>query len=196
MIRLVMMCACDGLEKHVWRCGLLMACVFVLTGCQSPGRMGVVSSTWQGWSPERQKTVKQSYKRVKAWQATQGQTILAGDAIRVRVSGGTVFWVKKDMRSHYQPLSWVLSPGQCKTVQLRTLPENARVALSSCYLKGVFSLDPSRYQWSKRAGTLFIHQHPYWQQGVTYQGANIQTAGYASLQGMTLRIADVPPVRQ
>lgn len=181
------------------RCGLcvfLMALFLVLSGCQSPGRLGVVSSTWQGWSPERQKIVKQSYARVKAWQATQGQTVVAGSGIRVSLSGGTVLSVKKDKRLRYQPLSWVLLPGQCKTVALRTLPEKAKVALNSCYLKQVFSLDPSRYQWSKRAGTLFIHQHPYWHHGVTYQGSGIQTTGYASLENITLRIIDVLPVSQ
>ena len=156
MARLVMMCASDGLEKHVLRYGVsgfLMALVLALSGCQSPGRMGVVSSTWQGWSPERQKTVKQSYTRVKAWQGDSRSNHLSGrgdSCSFIRWHG--VMGKKTDKRSHYQPLSWVLSPGQCKTVQLQTLPEKAKVALSSCYLKHVFSLDPSSISMVKACG--------------------------------------------
>ena len=190
-----------GLGAGVWlRFALYIFITLAVFGCAvKPQQLGISQQTWLGYSKAQQKQLAASYNQQHNYFIQQAQfDNEQGANLRVLLLQGKAMMPPFKQAQSFKPAEVLMSPGSCQQVWLYALQSAnsktsrvQRVQLQLCYRNKVLSLDPSFYQLDKKQGSLFIHYHPGWWDGMTYSG--IHSSGYLRLQHTSMRLHLLAP---
>jgi hypothetical protein len=160
---------------------LLLLLSVTLAGCVTPMRLGISEATWQNYSSEERKKIKEGYYELlkSRFGRKEEKVISDGGMLNVRISGGQVAMPPFVHLSDYNQVDFDILSGNCRTVQVQGKNSNKKVALKVCYLNKILYLDPSPYDPKKRLGSIQLHYSPIWDRGFVYQ--RISSSGYVRL---------------
>jgi hypothetical protein len=63
---------------------------------------------------------------------------------------------------------------------------SGKVNLRACFKRNILFLDPSRFDLTKKEGSVRLYQSPLWRDGFTYK--NIDSSGYVKLTDVNITI--------
>lgn len=165
----------------------LVITLFYLSGCATPMRMGISDAQWQNYTPEEQARIKTGYYQMLKSRSTEERVIPDGTFVNVKVSGGQILMPPSFSDScSYSPFELEIPSGDCKTVKVKQDDGNKTVAVQICYHNKSIFVDPSRYDSSKRLGSIQLHYSPIWDRGFTY--SNVSSTGYAHLKNVNVAV--------
>jgi len=179
------------------KCGnlLYLACLFVtvtLFGCSTtPSELGIAANEWQSYSQERQKAILDNYRKINAENIAAAKfekksNKLSQSYLVVRVSDGKALMEPFINWQAFKPAVFNVNHEECTEVKLFSTENEKSITLRSCYKGKTLFIDPSRYDVTKKLGSVTVNYSPLWQQGFVYSGIN--TYGYARLQNATFAI--------
>lgn len=177
------------------QCFFCLSLVLFLAGCApSPQKMGMSSAQWQAMNADQQEVRRDDYQKLQQWQeqAEAQMTLYAASPIAVSLQSGKVMMPPFEQPLPFEKADVDLSSGQCKNLKLKNPDSWSSVKIHLCYNGLRLAVDPSRYDFNDREGTLFFYNNPLWQQGFTYK--NVSSRGYARLQQaeLTIKMIDQP----
>lgn len=176
---------------------LAIVIAFFITGCaHGPKKLGVSDLEWSSYSSEKQQRLLENYDQIVKERAkiTGQETANAQhDSLAVNIHDGKVMMPPAFINwQYYQPVSVTIADGECRDVELKhRTDEDIKTSLIMCYHNDVLYLDPSRYDLTKKLGTVRIHATPLWLSGFNYQG--IHSQGYVRLNNVTVEVKLVKP---
>ncbi len=177
--------------KYMLRFILSIFVMLSLVGCVvSPDTLGVSSAKWGQYSEAQQQELIANYEQIQG--STLGAPVDDNNYVYVNITGGTVMMSPFIIGYAYNPLEFMVTSGECKTVPLNSTLGVGFVDLTACFKNDILYMDPSRYELNKRFGSIQFHALPLWKQGFSYK--NISSSGYARLQNVTVSVKQV--VRQ
>lgn len=174
-------------KRKLW---LLLVCNFLLSGCAcGPEQLGINSLEWESYSKEKQQSLLASYNET----SKERKQLLAeqnfGDVfLMINIFDGKIMLPPKFINwQNYRPVQFTILQGQCLDVGMTHLSnDNIKTTLGVCYVGNTLYLDPSRYDPTKKFGTVTIPFSPLWLGGFTYNG--IDSHGYVKLNGVSIKI--------
>lgn len=170
-------------------CSILIVLSFILVGCAvTPERLGISSIEWGKMTTvQKQNVLKESHQSIHP-----AKTIYLGPDVEVTLSKGTARMPPFVKTYPYKAVHFQMRPGECRSVRLISTEEVNHVFLKACYNGFTLSLDPSRYELNKRAGTMHINYHPLWKGGITYK--HLSSSGYVRLRNVNVRIKNLTQI--
>lgn len=174
------------------QCFFCIGLLVLLVGCApSPQKMGMSPAQWQAMNPEQQQARRDDYEKVQQWQsqAETQMTLYEASPIMVSLQNGKVMMPPFEQAFAFEKADIDLFSGQCKNLKLKNPQSWSSVKIHLCYNGLRLAVDPSRYDFNDREGTLFFYNNPLWQQGFTYE--NVSSRGYARLQQTDLTIKTI-----
>lgn len=173
-----------------------MVVLLALVGCAtSPERLGLTRAQWASFTPAQRGRAMIRYRELQVTNfggrlAKDRQDEHSPDRVNVRLQGGTVLMPADFKPYTYQTLNFDLRAGRCQSLPVKAKKGPRKTMLRACYGKHILYLDPSRYDWSKRRGSVHFYYTPLWRRGQTYPGIN--TSGYVRFSQANLRIRSLP----
>ena len=168
-----------------------VSCVLCLAGCAGPQSIGISQQKWSQLSDKDKQAMKSQYSKVRSWQRGQGADSVGNKAIAVTIVGGTAKMPPDFKSYHFKKVSVNLADGKCTTARIMQLSSEHSTNLRLCYIDSLLSIDPSHYEWQKRAGTLLLTKNPMWRQGLVYHGKHIDSEGYVSLHDVAIHVKEI-----
>lgn len=168
-------------------CFIAISC---LTGCAvGPHQIGMSKASWSQLDRQQQQKYIATYKQQHDYfmhQALYDEE--KGPSIKVMFLQCQVMMPPFDHNVFIRPNVFALKAGSCTEVRLQAKSpyQKRSVYMPVCYRQKLISFDPSYIDPSKKQGTLFIHFHPNWSQGMTYY--NLYSKGYVRLQSCAIRV--------
>lgn len=175
--------------------GLLTATLF-LAGC-SGVPYGITDDQWKSMSLVRMKELQENYVRIREERSQENihqsrlRITKKTPSLEVQVEGGTVKMPPFDKSFAYKPAKLIVYQGHCQSVQLWQQQGDKKIALEICYLGDVLYVDPSKYEYQWRHGSLRFNYVPLWRAGFEYKSVTSQ--GYASLKNANIKIKTLVP---
>ncbi|MBA2655263.1 MAG: hypothetical protein H0U71_09405 [Gammaproteobacteria bacterium] len=172
----------------MFRIFFLLLVLCGITACATPTRLGISDAEWQNYSSDQQQKIKSGYyEMLKSRGKTDDEPIVSdGSALNVRICAGQVAMPPFTDLSNYSPVELSVISGNCQTVQINELNGNKKVPMKVCYLNKTLYIDPSRYDQTKKLGSIQLHYSPIWDRGFTYQ--NVSSSGYAHLTNANVTV--------
>lgn len=170
----------------------LLLVISILGGCSTinyPETLGLSNTQWQSLSQDQQATLIASSKSIEQQSAPLLQkkpTATDTTFLAVKISGGKVMMPPFNSWVSYQPAAFTITSDECKDIELLAKTGEGKVTLRSCWQRNILFVDPSRYDTTKKMGSINIYFSPLWVQGFAYTGIN--TSGYARLRNATIEI--------
>lgn len=155
----------------------------LLSGCNAEHNYGIANDRWAALSPQQRSQVEQQYTQTQnALAEEQRNTIVNPNAheIRVAVYGGRALMPPFHWYQPYDTEVVDIKEGTCETCTLHRPDGEKAVDLTLCYRDHELEIDPSKFVFDKRHGTLAFHESPIWKKGFTY--TQVKTSGYARLK--------------
>jgi hypothetical protein len=166
---------------------VLLLLTLLLTACVSPMRMGISEAEWRHFSPEEKEKIKKGYYEVlKGRFHANEKAVSDGSTLNVKIAGGQISMPPFNGLCHYAPLEFNILSGDCLKLDLKELEGNRTIPMQACYRNKTLFLDPSRYDPTKRIGSIQLHYSPIWDRGFTY--ANVSSSGYAHLTNVNVSV--------
>jgi hypothetical protein len=164
---------------------IILISLLPLVGCVTPMRLGISEAEWRNFSPEERDKIKSGYHEVSKSKDFE-DAMPDGSNLHVRLYGGQVNMPPFSSLYRYTPIEFDIGNGQCQNVTLNSEEGDKKVTLKACYRGKTLYLDPSRYDVSKRVGSIQLHYSPIWDRGFTYQ--KVSSSGYAHLTGVNVAL--------
>jgi len=171
---------------------LFLIIIFLfLVGCASmPENLGINELEWTSYSPKKQRILLEKHAQISKEREllTKVDENLGDTFLAVKVYGGKVMFPPLFLNwQNYKPMQFNIFNGRCQKIDLVSqASENIKTQLGVCFLDDVLYLDPSRYDFSKKLGSVNIYFSPLWTSGFSYKGIN--STGYVQLNDVTVEI--------
>lgn len=169
----------------MFRLLIALASIALLAGCAGPSQLGFSKQEWQSMSPQQQQQVVAQYHDLNS-NPYKPETIYDGPNLYVNVLQGQAAMPPFDQEYSFEATAFNIEPGQCQSIGLYSVDTSKSTTLHVCYDGLHLALDPSRYDSSKRKGSVFFAYNPIWQRGFTY--SNVQSTGYTRLKDAQISI--------
>jgi len=163
-----------------------------LIGCASVSEdLGITQLEWSSYSADKQKKLLTNYGEIIKERNTiieDQKNSLSDVFLAVKIHSGKVMFPPSfiDWQT-YKPVSFKLFKGQCRNIEITSsLDENIKTTFGVCFKDNTLYLDPSRYDFKKKIGSVMIHSSPLWSSGFSYTGIN--SSGYLQLNDVTVEI--------
>lgn len=169
--------------RNLMSLGAALSAGLILGGCTSEQTYGINSSRWAAMSQEQRSEIQTAYVNTQeSLLEEQGQQKVSdhADKIRVAVYGGRALMPPFDYYQPYEKEVVDLEEGSCQTCTLFRPDGEKEVDLKLCYRNHNLEVDPSKFVFDKRHGTVAFHYSPLWDRGFTY--THVKTSGYARLK--------------
>lgn len=184
----------------VFRNLLILFPLLILFGCATaPNKLGISEAEWNSYDKTKQEKLLADYKNLTTTEmmadtnmnnqyTSVKKSTYNGSLIKVRVFGGEAMLPPFTSWQPYVSSTFEVIPGTCVNAPLRAVngKEDSAVDLRACYKNNVLLLDPSRYDASKKEGTIRLPYSPLWNNGFTYHG--IYTTGYVRLKNAAVSV--------
>jgi hypothetical protein len=165
---------------------IVMLGVLSLTGCATPGRLGISENEWQNYSPDQQAKIKAGYYELLRNKLDSTKGIADGSVLHVKISGGQVNMPPFAQLYNYTPIEFDITSGESRTITFKEENGKKKVDVKALYSNKTLYLDPSRYDVMKRIGSIQLHYSPIWDRGFSYQ--NVSSSGYAHLTNVNVAL--------
>lgn len=150
-------------------------------------RLGISEAEWKNYSPDERQRIKSGYyEMLKGRYSEEEKTTSDGTMVKVKVSDGQVDMPPFANLSSYIPVEFELQSGDCQNIELRQQNGNKKISMKACYLNKTLYLDPSRYDATKKLGSIQLHYSPIWDREFTYQ--NVSSNGYVHLTNVNVTV--------
>lgn len=162
--------------------------VVTLAGCVSPMRLGISEAEWRNYSPDEQQKIKSGYYEMLRSRVSGDEERIEpdGSTLHVKVSDGQVKMPPFTSLLNYNPLEFDIQSGDCQTIEITQQGGDKKVPMKVCHINKTLYLDPSRYDPSKKLGSIQLHYSPIWDRGFTYQ--NVSSSGYVHLTNVNVAV--------
>jgi hypothetical protein len=172
----------------LYRLLFILILAFSLSGCASRVALGISESEWQNYSPdERHKMTASYFKMLKSKVYDSDQAGSENSAVAVCISGGQVKMPPAFNELYaYKPVEFVIANGDCVPVMVNQLKGDRSIKMQACYRNKTLYLDPSRYDFTKKFGSIQLHYSPIWKRGFTYQ--KVSSDGYVRLTNVDVAV--------
>ena len=168
--------------------------LFFLTGCSSfESLTGADQASWESsdFQTKAYSTltyIEQSGKDLLTSNAKDTDSLLV-----VRLTEGKAVMWPSGKQYTFKPTIYSLSENSCHNIKLTAKEDVSQTTtLKSCFKNDQLVLDPSRWNFKYKEGSLLIKSSPLWQEdGVVYD--QLSSEGYAKLSNLSLdvRYSDV-----
>jgi len=160
----------------------------LLSACVTPMHLGIPDAEWQNYSPEERKKIKSGYyELMKSHVGVEEEKIVPdGSSLHVRLSGGNVLMPPFSHPVSYTPVEFDVESGASEKIILEAPGGEQKTTLHICYRNKTLYLDPSRYDPTKRLGSIQLHYSPIWNRGFTYE--NVSSSGYVHLSHVNVNV--------
>jgi hypothetical protein len=184
----------------------------------NPQMLGITEVEWQTYDKAKQLNLLDSYRRMQAENEAEDKvdrappadqqplakgvnaapvatTLLAPSAlaskpsIEVTISGGSVLMPPFASWQPFAPATFTIQAATCEETLLTQLDGKAQISLRSCYKDNMLRLDPSRFDFSKKEGTVTIPRSSLWEQKFVYHGVN--SDGYVKLKDVNVAVKQI-----
>lgn len=158
-----------------------------LVGCAvSPQKLGISEQEWNSYSDEQRQKILVDYQQIAAEQGNIKKNSSESETINVKIYDGEVMMQPFTQWCSYQPVTFDLAKNTCDEILLNQLNGAAQTSLRACYKDNLLYLDPSRYDLTKRNGSINFPFSPLWKQGFEYNG--VSSSGFVRLKNVTVKI--------
>ncbi len=172
---------------------LILPVLVLLSGCANlREKIGISELEWSSYSEARQSTLINSYHTLaKERQAILSPETVSDKHLEITLSGGKVMFPPDFITWHnYNPASFAIYPDSCNEIELTGSDGgNLKTKLGVCYYNKTLYLDSSRYDFSKKLGSVMIRRSPLWSSGFLYKAIN--SSGYVRFNDVTVNIVQV-----
>jgi hypothetical protein len=159
----------------------------LLSACVSPVGLGISEEQWRSYTPEQKEKIKSGYYEILKKRFHSEPKVASDNTyLHVAIFGGKVVMPPFSSMSDYLPVEFNVSSGECTTVKIKEAGSDKMMAMKACYQNNTLFLDPSRYDPSKRVGSIQLYYSPIWDRGFSYQ--NVSSSGYVHLTGVNVLI--------
>lgn len=174
---------------------LLILVPLFLLGCTStsvPTKLGISDLEWTSYSKDKQATLITNYYQIaeehkNTVKKQESKKINNENFLLVKIYNGHIMLPPLFINWHnYKPAQFTIFHGQCRDIVLEGSGNNSKTLLRSCFHDNTLYLDPSRYDLTKKNGTVSIKSSPLWVSGFVYKGIN--SSGYVRLSDVTVEI--------
>lgn len=172
---------------------LLLIIQLLLVGCAcEPEQLGLSCLEWESYSPKRQNDLLANYSTITKERddlfKIQDEESFDNVFLVVSIYNGKIMLPPSFINwQNYQPVKFTVVKGQCLDVEMiSSVDDSVKTVLGVCYIGNSLYLDPSRYELTKKLGSVTIPFSPLWRTGFTYKG--IDSSGYVKLNNVTIRI--------
>lgn len=168
--------------------------VFILTGCSSFESMtGADQASWQASDFQTKAYSSLTYLENSGKDLLTSKARESDSLLVVRLTEGkAVMWPSGKLYT-FKPTIYSLSDNTCHNIKLTAKNDISQsTTLKSCFKDNQLVLDPSRWNYKYKDGSVFIKSSPLWQEeGVVYD--QLTSEGYAKLSNLSLdvRYSDV-----
>lgn len=168
--------------------------VFLLTGCSSFESMtGADQASWQASDFQTKAYSSLTYLENSGKDLITSQASASDSLLVVRLTEGKATMWPSGKVYTFKPTIYSLSDNSCHNIKLTAKNDISQsTTLKSCFKNNQLVLDPSRWNYKYKDGSLFIKSSPLWQEdGVVYD--QLASEGYAKLTNLSLdvRYSDV-----
>jgi hypothetical protein len=174
---------------------VLMLTVIFLTACSTvitPQDIGFSQNEWQNYSPIYQQQFLENYKQIneELQVLNTSPNVLSKSALYVQINGGLAMMPPFTVLKKFKPVQFVINQDECsETILEEDGIGEGKVAMLNCYLGNKLFLDASRYDLTRKHGSITLVYSPLWQKGYTYTGVN--STGYVRFANSSLKIKTV-----
>lgn len=175
----------------------------MLVGCAAniPEKLGISDLEWESYSPGKQKVLLANHESMtKEWEnkiaEPEEQKALSGPFLEVSIYDGKVMFPPSFVNwQSYQPVRFNIFKDECRNVEIKQSAEDElKTELGACFRDNILYLDSSRFDPTKKAGTVTIHYSPLWLNGFTYKEVN--SSGYVKLNNVTVGVKQEEVVKE
>ena len=167
----------------------LILSIFLLSGCSSlESFTGADQASWESSDFQTKAYssltyIEQSGKRLLESNPSNSDALLV-----VRLTEGkAVMWPSGKVYT-FKPTIYSLADNSCHNVKLTAKDDVSQsTTLKSCFKDQQLVLDPSRWNYNYKNGSIFIKSSPLWQEdGVVYD--QLASEGYAKLSNLSIDV--------
>lgn len=174
----------------------LLFATLLMTGCVTvqPSDLGISPQVWNQYTKEQRDEMASNYHEIELGRVENGlKGTLGGDKnsiLNVQIHSGKAMMPPFTQLQYYQPLSFSIHQGECyKRIPVyQSNDPKKQVILAACYRDDILYLDPSRYDKSKRYGSLEFTAMPLWRRGFTYP--NVSSSGLVRFTHVNITITE------
>jgi hypothetical protein len=163
--------------------------IFSLTGCQSLESLtGADEASWQSSDYQTKLYSSLTYIEQSGRSLLDSKPIEPDSLLIVRLTQGKAkMWPDGHVHA-FKPTIYSLASGSCHNIKLTAVDDiNQSTTLKSCFKDDQLVLDPSRWNYNYKNGSIFIKSSPLWQQdGVVYD--QLSSEGYAKLTDLSIDV--------
>ena len=161
----------------------------LLTGCSNfESITGADQASWEASDFQTKAYSSLTYLEQTGRGLLESKPSNADSLLVVRLTEGkAVMWPSGNVYS-FKPTIYSLSDNSCHNVKLTAKSDISQsTTLKSCLKDNQLVLDPSRWNYKYKNGSIFIKSSPLWQQdGVVYD--QLSSEGYAKLSDLSLDV--------
>lgn len=171
----------------MFRVLLLLLASSLLAACATPMRLGISEAEWNNYGPEERQRIKSGYYEVLKSSVNDSENVVPdGSTLHVKLYGGQIALPPFANLCNYLPVEFDIMSGDCQKIELQESNGDNKVSMKICYRNKTLYLDPSRYDPSKKIGSIQLHYSPIWDRGFTYQ--NVSSTGYVHLTNVNVAV--------
>jgi len=174
---------------------LLFVAPLFLLGCAAniPEKLGVSDLEWTSYSQDKQKNLLAVYERMMKERESEAEKqeankTLSGSFLAVSIYGGKIMFPPSFINwQNYKPVRFTIFKGECHNIEMmQSSGSDVKTELGVCFYGNILYLDSSRYDRTKKAGSVSIYYSPLWLTGFAYK--DINSSGYVRLSNVTVEI--------
>ena len=163
--------------------------VLLLTGCSSFESMtGADQASWEASDFQTKAYSSLTYLEQSGKNLLDSKPSNSDSLLVVRLTEGKAVMWPSGKTYAFKPTIYSLSDNTCHNIKLTAKADIAQTTtLKSCLKDNQLVLDPSRWNYKYKNGSIFIKSSPLWQQdGVVYD--KLSSEGYAKLSNLSLDV--------